>query len=51
MISDRKVIKYGEVYRVHCYKTGELTLLVNCAECDQNKGYRPMLQILKCEHK
>lgn len=50
MIIDRKVIKNGEVYRVcKCPKTGEPTLLVTCAQCSQNKGYKPMLQIIKCE--
>ena len=50
MIVDRKVIKKGEVYRVLCPKINELTLLVNCAQCDYNKGYKSMLQILKCDY-
>ena len=49
MITDHPVIKRGDVYKVYCHKSGEFTLLVNCAECECNRGYNG--KTLKCEQK
>jgi hypothetical protein len=45
----RKVIKSGQVYKVYCQKTGEQTLLINCHDCEQFKGYDKKTATIKCE--
>jgi len=51
MIVDRKVIKKGEVYRVICPKTNELTLLVTCGQCEYKNEYDHEKMVVKCEYK
>jgi hypothetical protein len=48
-IAEKHVLKRGQIFKVFCQKTGEMTLLINCHGCEYNKGYDPKLKILKCE--
>lgn len=45
----KNVIKKGNVYKVLCFKTGEKTLLINCHDCERNKGYDPIKNTIRCE--
>jgi len=52
MAIDRPVFKKGEVHKVKCQKTGELTLIINCLDgCSQFKGYDHKNKIVKCEQR
>lgn len=46
---DIKVEKKGQIHKVFCQKTGELTLLVNCHDCFQFKGYDIVNKTVKCK--
>lgn len=49
-INDIKVLKNGQVYKVHCQKTNDYTLLIHCADgCPQCKGFNLKELIVKCE--
>jgi hypothetical protein len=46
-IQEKTVFRKGEVYKVFCWKSGAMTLLINCQGCERNKGYDG--KTLKCE--